>query len=402
MQDIPSFTPAQGATQAPLADGFAGSTRGVRTAIGAAIGVAFGSTPFFSAAWALLGISWTGAFGWTARDLATGATLYLGAQTAAFPISGWLLDRLGSRRVACASIVLFGLLLIGLSRMTGSLTVFYALSGLLGLTSAATNFVAYARPVSTWFDRRRGLAIGLVASSQAIGLMMIPLLTRKLSGKWNWEAPLVALGCFELFVCLPAVWLLVKERSAAVSVRARLKGSGPPIGSFLHNTVFWRILACIALEGLAIYAILPNTAFILGRTAGFGSERIAGIISLAGAAFLVGRVGFGFLLDRMQARWLFLALLALLAIGLLLYAFAGTLGGVRRRTDGFDALRRQPVFRHTVGLHRVRAAAARLLCQRGNWSSPVRVRVGGDRRSGHPGRTGRLADRSRCDLRHPW
>ena len=310
-------------------DSFAESSRGVRTAIGAAIGVAFGSTPFFSAAWALLGISWTGAFGWSARDLATGATLYLGAQTVAFPISGWLLDRFGSRLVACASIALFGLFLIGLSRMTGSLNVFYTLAGLLGLTSAATNFVAYARPVSTCFDRRRGLAIGLVASSQAIGLMTIPLLTRILAGQWNWEAPLVALGCFELFVCLPAVWLLVEERSAAMPVRARVAESRTPIGRFLGSTVFWRILACIALEGLAIYAILPNTLFILGRTAGLGPDTIAGIISLAGAAFLVGRVGFGLLLDRMQARWLFLVLLTLLAGGLLLYAFAGTLGGVR-------------------------------------------------------------------------
>ena len=328
MQNIPTANmrrKAQGSERGSRSE----SSRGARTAIGAAIGVAFGSTPFFSAAWPLLGASWTGAFGWSARELATAAALYLGAQTVAFPVSGWLLDRLGSRRVACASITLFGLQLVGLSRMSGSLVVFYALTGLLGLTSAATNFVSYARPVSTWFDRHRGLAIGLVASSQAIGLMTIPLLTRALAARWDWGVPLLVLGCFELLVCLPAVWLLVEEWPVATPVTPHGAESKPPINRILRSSVFWRVLACIAMEGLTIYAILPNTVFILGKTAGLGPDAVAGIISLAGGAFLIGRVAFGFLLDRMQARWLFLVLLGLLAGGLLLYAFAGSLNGVR-------------------------------------------------------------------------
>ena len=318
--------------------GIAGASPGFEgrgVAGGSAVGVAFGSTPFFSAAFALLGASWADAFGWSPRELATAATLFLAAQTLAFPVSGWLLDRLGPQRVACASIALFGSLLIGLSRMGGSLAVFYALIAALGLTSAATNFLAYARALSTWFDRRRGLAMGLVASSQAVGLMTIPLVTQKLTEAPGWPSPLLALGCFELLVCLPTVWLLVRERPAASGVLPRGPDSrasfptGPLLAGILRNPVFWKILACIALEGLAIYAILPNTVLILGRTAALGAHEIAGIVSLAGAAFLVGRVGFGALLDRVQARWLFLLLVALLACGILFYAFADSIGVIR-------------------------------------------------------------------------
>ena len=326
-------TPAPSLTRAHPhhgAAGILGTFAGLWVAGGSAVGVAFGSTPFFSAAWALLGASWTQAFGWSAGELAFAATLFLAMQTVAFPITGWLLDRIGSRRVACTSIALFGILLIGLSRMNGSLAVFYALTSLLGLTSAATNFIAYARVISTWFDRRRGLAIGLTASSQAIGLMTIPLLTRKLAVSSGWSTPLLALGCLELFVCLPAVWLLVREKANAQPGGPERRSVIPAtLAGILRSSVFWRILACISLEGLAIYAVLPNTVFILGHTAGLGSDAIAGVISLAGAAFLIGRVGFGFLLDRMQARWLFLLLLGLLACGLLFYAFAWSINGVR-------------------------------------------------------------------------
>ena len=313
--------------------GGAGSSAGFegwRVAGGSALGVAFGSTPFFSAAFALLGASWTDAYGWSPRELAAAATLFLAAQTVAFPVSGWLLDRLGSRRVACASIALFGTLLIGLGRMGGSLSVFYALMALLGFMSAATNFIAYARALSTWFDRRRGLAIGLVASSQAVGLMTLPLVTQKLVEAPDLPSPLLALGGFELLVCLPAVWLLVRERPAASGGPDSLASpAGPPLAGILRSPVFWKILACISLEGLAVYAILPNTVFILGRTAGLGAHGIAGVASLAGAAFLLGRVGFGVLLDRVQARWLFLLLVALLAGGVLFYAFAASIGVIR-------------------------------------------------------------------------
>lgn len=311
-------------------------------ALGAAIGLAFGSAPFFSAAFALLGASWMKAFGWSAQDVALGATLFLATQTVGFPVAGRLLDRFGARRVASASIALFGALLIGLSLLGGSLDVFYALLVLMGLTSAATNFIGYARVLSTWFDRNRGLAIGLAASAQAVGLVSIPPVTQRLSEAAGWPVALQALGCFELLVCLPAVLLLVRERpGSAGAVASRSLGPGTPakgavLGDAIRDPVFWRLLACIAMEGLTIYAILPNTVLILGRTglgtpeiAGLGTPEIAGIVSLAGAAFLVGRIVFGALLDRVRARWLFLLLVGLIACGLLAYASAGSTGTLR-------------------------------------------------------------------------
>lgn len=274
------------------------------------------------------------AFGWSAQDVALGATLFLATQTVAFPVAGRLLDRFGARRVASASIASFGVLLIGLSLLGGSLAAFYTLLVLMGLTGAATNFIGYARVLSTWFDRNRGLAIGLTASAQAVGLVSIPPVTQRLSEAAGWPVALQALGCFELLVCLPAVLLLVRERpGSAGAVASRSLGPGTPakgavLGDAIRDPVFWRLLACIAMEGLTIYAILPNTVLILGRT-GLGTPEIAGIVSLAGAAFLVGRVVFGALLDRVRARWLFLLLVGLIACGLLAYASAGSTGILR-------------------------------------------------------------------------
>lgn len=82
----PPTSDATRSTSRPQTAGWRAGFGGWRTAAGAATGVAFGSTPFFSAAWALLGASWADAFGWSARELATGATLFLATQTVAFRI----------------------------------------------------------------------------------------------------------------------------------------------------------------------------------------------------------------------------------------------------------------------------------------------------------------------------
>lgn len=307
------------------------TTPGLVVALGSAVGVAFGSTPFFSSVFAVLGAAWADAFGWSPAVLATAATLYLSMQIVAFPLAGWLLDRWGSRRVACASILMFGLTLVALSQMTGSALGFKVLLAMMGFTSVATNFVAYARVIASWFDRNRGLAIGLTASAQAVGIITLPLIVQRLIEASGWSAALLAVGGLQLLVCLPVVWLLVKEQPhLAPSPGA----AGAPvktarIGAVLRSPVFWGIAACIAVEGLTIYAILPNTAFILGQTAGLAAHDIAALASLSGIAFLFGRVGFGYLLDRAPARLLFVVMVAMVAGGVSLYATADTLAGVR-------------------------------------------------------------------------
>ena len=40
--------------------------------------------------------------------------------------------------------------------------------------------VSYARAISLWFDRKRGLALGLAASSQAVGAVLLPLVAARL------------------------------------------------------------------------------------------------------------------------------------------------------------------------------------------------------------------------------
>lgn len=144
------------------------------------------------AGFALLASAWARQFGWSQPDLANAATIFLLVQTAMYPVCGWMLDRWGSRKVATGSIALFAISLILLSQIGHSLTQMYLAFGLVSLVSAGTNVVSYARAIALWFDRRRGLALGLAASAQAVGSFLIPILAQKIIAQSGWSAALLS------------------------------------------------------------------------------------------------------------------------------------------------------------------------------------------------------------------
>lgn len=312
------------------------SHAGWKVVIGSGIGISFGSLVFMGAGFALLASAWAQQFGWTQPDLAKAATIFLLIQTTMYPVCGWMLDRWGSRKVATGSIALFAISLILLSQIGDSLTQMYLAFGLVSLVSAGTNVVSYARAIALWFDRRRGLALGLAASAQAVGSFLIPILAQKIIAQSGWSAALLSLAAVELLVCLPLVALLVKDRpppdsllhddaqSAETASGAKHEAAGMDVRNIVRTATFWKLAVCFAIMGLSLYAIAANIAFILTETAGMTLADVAMIQAVSGLSVLFGRIGFGYLLDKLQAPIVGLLTIMLAAACFGLYATATT------------------------------------------------------------------------------
>lgn len=305
---------------------------GWRVVAGAGCGIAFGSVIFVNAAFPQLAAVWGHDFNWSQPQLAKAASIYLLMQMVASPIIGWFLDRWGSRKVACASIAMLAVVLLAVSRLTDSLLQMYVTFALLGLLTAGTNVVSYARAISLWFDRKRGLALGLAASSQAVGAVLLPLVAARLIATSGWSSAVIALAVFELVVCLPLVALLVKDSpvpfgllpdGAETSADARAAVVfGPTPREIARSPIFWKLVIAFVAMGLTFYAISINIVYILTRTASMPVQQIATVQAIGGAAVLLGRLGFGYLLDKLHAPLVAVLAIAMTAVGALLYANA--------------------------------------------------------------------------------
>src|SRR5262249_17459792 len=93
----------------------------------------------------------------------------------ACPVVGWLIDRWGTRRIMIPGVLAFALTVAGFGLMQAEpLFLVFLIFGLVGLAGGIQTPVPYAAVISRWFDRDRGLALGVATAGVGAGVVLIP------------------------------------------------------------------------------------------------------------------------------------------------------------------------------------------------------------------------------------
>src|SRR5580658_1566751 len=113
-------------------------------------------------------------------------TLHSIAGALGAPLVGWLIDRYGARRVILPAAAMFGSILLSAKAFSSSLWLFYCFYVALGLLGTGVGPIPYCNVVSHWFDRHRGLALGLTMLGIGLGAIVMPPFAQRLIGKFGW------------------------------------------------------------------------------------------------------------------------------------------------------------------------------------------------------------------------
>ena len=295
--------------------------------VGSGFAAAFGSFVLFAAGYAAISAAIAADAGWGPTSIAFGATLYLLFQAVAQPLCAHAVNVWGARQVALASILLFGLTLLAFSMVGRYPAGFFIGLAALAITGSGTNGLPYARTITGWFSKRRGLALGISGGAAALGLMLVPLFTERLVRTAGWSMTLRYAAVLELAICLPVVAVTVWERRGKFSPSEMepKRAEDDPIVHFSQIAalrIFWLLAAAFFFLGLGVYAVVPNTVTILFTTGRLPLRDIAIAQSITGPAFLLGRLLTGYLLDRITPFLIGAGLALFLSTQLLLYATA--------------------------------------------------------------------------------
>jgi MFS family permease len=109
------------------------------------------------------------------------------------------------RWIIVPSLTIFGSAFASLSLLTRRLWHIYAIFVILGMVANGSAQMAYARTVSSWFARRRGVALAVVMSGGAVGAMVLLPVAQSLIDWLGWRGASVSLGAMVLVVGLPTV-----------------------------------------------------------------------------------------------------------------------------------------------------------------------------------------------------
>ena len=140
-------------------------------------------------------------FGWT-RTQMSGAFALARAEGAVLgPIEGWLIDRLGNRRMILIGYITMSVGFLLFSQVN-SLWQFYGVFMLITLGSGLGGWLAMISMVNNWFIRKRSLAIAAAMSGVNIGALMVwPLAFGIENYGFRWTT--FAIGVFMLVIIGP-------------------------------------------------------------------------------------------------------------------------------------------------------------------------------------------------------
>ena len=217
------------------------------------------------------------------------------------PIVGWLIDRYGTRRVMIPGILLFALAVASFGLMPAKpLAVIYLIFCAAGFISGVQTPIPYAAVVSHWFDRERGIALGVATAGVGLGVALIPQLAAFLIGHFGWRDAYFGLALAVIVLAWLPVIVFVRDPPSALasgSGDATAVLPGLDAGAALKTGTFWMLSIAFFLGVMAINGTIVHIVALL-TDRGIPLQVATGALSIAGIAIIVGRIICGWCLDR--------------------------------------------------------------------------------------------------------
>jgi ACS family hexuronate transporter-like MFS transporter len=147
-----------------------------------------------------------------------------------YPVSGWLVDKFGAKKVMFYGIIAWSVACIGggLARTVAQFGFFRSMLGL----AEPTNFPSQLKVVTVWFPgKMRATANSLCVAGSSIGAIIAPPLVAWLAITYNWQTAFIALGAVGLVIAV--LWKLVyREPPAYIAESAISTAVAPGTAAF--------------------------------------------------------------------------------------------------------------------------------------------------------------------------
>lgn len=294
------------------------------------------------------------------------ATYTVGTLVGSFslPFIGRAIDRFGPRRsvLVIGSGFALACVFMGFVGSLVALVVGFAL--IRGLGQGALSLVSM-HAISLWFVRRRGLAIGLAGLGMAGATATMPLLINSLIESFGWRTAYALLGVGVAAIILPVgggLFRFAPERygrqpdgrkfETAESVAATERNL--TLAEARRTVTFWLYAAGSFLTAMLGTGLVFHHFSIMGEN-GVARDVAATVFVSFGIVQAVANLGTGWLLDRVQPRFLLAGAQAAMAAAMLLatHVVAGPLlvlyGVVLGTMQGMSGAITLTVYPHYFG-----------------------------------------------------
>ena len=260
------------------------------------------------------------------------------------PVEGWAVDRFGPRRLIAVGIPLMGIGYMAMSRVDGLLAFFFVYVFMIALGNSLGMSTPITASVANWFNRKRGLAFGIMWSGVGIGGLFVPALGWLVEA-YGWRTAALMVGIFIAVLGVP-VAMVMRHRPEPYGyypdgiVPEEVRASGatrrpvlPDLSNdftareALQTSSFWYLTLSIMARSLVSGGIgLHLVPFFVDL--GASSVAAAALAGSVGLMSIPGRFGLSALGDFINKRYVMVASLALMAVSIVFMARAPSVAAV--------------------------------------------------------------------------
>ena len=273
-------------------------------------------------------------FGWSRWAVSGGFSIALLVGSLASPLIGRAVDRHGPRRV----IVLGAVLTAGsflLLATTSALWQWFLYQSIAAVFRNMMFFIPFQTLVSRWFERRRGLAVGILGTGFSMGGFAVVPALRAVIDAVQWEGSFVVSAIVTVAVVAPLALLLIRDRPADKGLLA--DGDAQPEGGpaepvaltgltdrqALRTPLFWVIALALMVFFFGMFGWTAH-AVPYYESVGYSKWWAAQLLAIAAGSGIVTRLAFGYLADRIaRIEVAAMALCACLTLSMLVLLVSG-------------------------------------------------------------------------------
>ncbi len=220
-------------------------------------------------------------------------------------LMGYVVDRFGFGIPALVGTIMIGLGGVLASQIDAAWQLYVIYGVMFGLSGQGSLSVPALSNIARWFDRRRGMAVGIVSSGQTLAGIIWPMIFGFAMAAVGWREMFFWFGVFAFCVMLPICYV-VRHRppphappaltSAPAPGPVPARPETPPLSSFKIQTSL-----CCAIFGCCVAMSLPLghlVAFVtdLGYPLQSGVQVLSTLLM---AAFISRAVLLGLVSDRL-------------------------------------------------------------------------------------------------------
>ena len=279
-------------------------------------------------------------FGWSRAQLGIALTLTRVESGLIGPIEGYLVDRVGTRRMVLIGLAILGGAYLFFSQIN-SLWTFYVAYILMAVGQGQGSWIPLMTMLNKWFSRRRSSAIGWANVVSRFGaLLLVPGIAWAVAdapGRIGWQTTALITGIGILILAAPLAGLIRNDprdygalpdgetpRPNPTAAARQPRQQDLTAAQALRTPAFWLIAFGHGFTSMVILAIMAHLGLLMVDK-GYTEQDAGWVISAyTGVAMVFQLVG-GYTGDRMSKRIALAFFTTLQAAGVLILVIAQTL-----------------------------------------------------------------------------